>query len=135
MDALAIRVSQVRVEGPGVKNGIYYAHLTDTPVTSIVFNLRQQYPSDPSSRFRPNDIEPHCPSVSVWSEDGESQYLSLFIYSNIVAATLLKIAIEMGPAVIRVHNVLHVLEDCVFYRIINCPLTRCSLHYRVVHYF
>lgn len=133
MDALTVRVSHVRVEGPGVKNGIYDAHLTDTPVTSIVFNLRQQYPSDPSSRFRPNDIEPHRPSVSVWSEDGESQYLSLFIYSNIVAAALLKIAIEMGPAVIRVHNILHVLEDCVFYRIINGPLTRYSLNYRVVH--
>jgi hypothetical protein len=133
MDAFAIRVSQVRVEGPGVKNGIYYAHLTDTPVTSIVFNPSQQYPSDPSSRFSPTDIEPHRPSVSVWSEDGESQYLSLFIYSNIVAATLLKIAIEMGPAVIWVHNIFHVLEDYIFHRIINGPLTRCTLHYRVVH--
>ena len=103
------------VKGQGVINRIHDAYLADTAPTSIIFNLRQQNASDPAPRFRPNNVEPSCPCASVGSEDGESQDLSFFIYSNIVTTPPIKVAVEMGAAVIRVHNIFHVLEDDVFH--------------------
>jgi hypothetical protein len=99
------------VKGSRVDNRINDANLTDTATLSIVFNLSQQNAPHPASRFRPNNVEPSRPSASVGSENRESQDLSFFVYSHVVAPTLVEVAVEMGAVV---HNVFHVLENCIF---------------------